>query len=212
VESRAENMRVKMPYSTPSLTPNSLSGLAGRIPNRDAQGGKSIEKRLLGPGTHPPLLVFEGFDGDAGELTQVLSSIVWRPEPGSDLRRAGTLETPAEKSPGLREDGICILLVDTRHRYSGGRQPLTRIETESGSCGIITLILTDSADGITTDSQIRPTDRWHFSGAFTPASMGALVKSVFQIWTAWVATPVSLGSDQKITNSKSSVVAFAERD
>ena len=154
MKSGAENIgRAKMPYSTPRLISYSPGSLAATVRKKSAAAGRSVESRLSLPGTPPPPLIVEGFESDIGSLAQVLSSLGWRsrrrPEPATE-----PLETIPEKGAGPAEEGICILLVDMRHRFSGPRQPLTRMDMDSDSSATLTLILTDSGEDFTSGGEI----------------------------------------------------------
>jgi len=182
VETRAEDIRLlKMPYSTPRLIPHSVSGLAARTGERSAEDGWPVENRPWWLGSPPPLIV-EGFEGEVGDLVQVLSSIGLRSD-GSSKPAAKTREAIPENRVGPVENGICILLVDMRRRFSGSRRPLTRIEIGSDSSVILTLILTDSGEDFMAGGEISRTDLWHFRGSIVTDGLGVLIKSVFQIWS-----------------------------
>jgi hypothetical protein len=213
LKSRAENMRrLRMPYSTPRLIPYSLSGLAAYIGKKSADDGRPVENRLSSIGTQPPPLIIEGFEGGVGDLVQILSSIGWRsqisPEPVTEIP-----EAIREKRWGAVENGICILLVDMRRRFSGSCQPLTRIGIDSDLSVTLVLILTDSGEDFMAGGEIRRTDRWYFRGPIGPNDLGVLIKSIFQIWAAPVETPAKPSSRTRMSRSSASAaVTFAERE
>jgi hypothetical protein len=212
MENRAENMKRKRPYSTPSLVLQSLSGLATGIRKREAEDGRPIEIWLLWPGTQSPLMIVEGFEGDTANLFQVLSSIGWPLQSNAQLAGGGMPEILREKSQGTVPAEICLLLVDMRRRCSEYHRRLIRIETKSNSSGTVTLILTDSGEDFIAGREILRTDRWHLSGLITPSGLGVLVKSVIQIWTAQMETPVKPSSTSKMNSPTASAIAYAERE
>ena len=75
--------RLKMPYSTPRLVPYSLSGLVACVRERSSENGWPVENRPSLPGTQPPPLIIEGFEGEVGDLVQspVIDwmALVWKP-------------------------------------------------------------------------------------------------------------------------------------
>ena len=210
--SGAENMRrLKMPYSTPHLIPYSPGSLAASFRKRSTEDERPVENRLTPPGGPPPPLIIEGFEGEMGDLVQVLSSNGWRwygsPEP-----QAEATETMSEKREGTLKSGISILLVDMRRRFSGSRQPLTRMEMDSHSSAILTLILTDSGEDFMSGGEIRRMDRWHFRGPIVSDGLGVLINSVFQIWSAPMETLGEPSSTMRMSRSSASAIACAERE
>lgn len=210
--SGAENMRrLKMPYSAPRLIPYSPGSLAAGFRKRSTEDERPVENRLTPPGVPPPPLIVEGFEGVMGDLVQVLSSNGWRSF-GSPEPLAEAMETMSEKPEGPLKSRIGILLVDMRRRFSGLRQPFTRMEMDSDSTAILTLILTDSGEDFISGGEIRRTDRWHFTGPIVADGLGVLIKSVFQIWSAPMETPAEPSSTMRMSRSSASAVACAERE
>ena len=212
MKSGAENTgRAKMPYSTPRLIPYSASSLAASLRKGNTEDWRPVENRMSSSGTQPPPLIFEGYEGEVGDLVHVLSSIVWRsirrPEPSAEAP-----ETMLEKHPGPLRSRISILLVDMRQRFSGLRQPLTRMEMDSDSSATLTLILTDSGEDFTSGGEISRTDRWLFRGPITADILGVLINSVFQIWAAAMEMPAKPGSAMRVSSSRASAIACAERE
>jgi hypothetical protein len=99
-----------------------------------------------------------------------------------------------------------------RRRFSGSRQPLTRIEVDSDSFGALTLILTDSGEDFMAGGEIRRADRWYFRGPIVPDGLGVLIKSVFQLWAAPMGAPANPSSTLRMSRSGASAVAYAERE
>jgi hypothetical protein len=211
VNKRAEDMTSKLPYSTPGVFPYSRSDLANRFRNRDAEKSQPVENRFVGQGIHPPPLLIEGFDGEVRDLVQVLSSIGSSSHSGTGPADERTESVP-DRGGAPAEDGICILLVDMRRRNSVSGQPLTRIESDPISNATLVLILADSGQDFMVGSEIRHTDRWHFSGAITPAGIGGLVQSVRNIWTSGIEPPAESSSTVKVSGSGASAVAYAGRE
>ena len=209
--SREENARSqKFLYSTPRLVPYSLVELAALVAKSNVHEGRP-GKPLSGAGIQPPPMLIEGFEGDVEELIRVLSSIGRRSKIKSESA-ARTSETILRKSDGPLEDGICILLVDMRRRFSGSRQPLTRMEVDSDAIGTLTLILTDSGEDFKASGEIRRADRWQFRGPIVPEGLAALIKSVFQICAAPREQQTRPGSTLTMSSSSVSAVACAERE
>ncbi len=182
MENGAERKRTKMQYSTPSLIPDSLNGLAARLREKHAETGHPAVNHSLRPGIYPPPLIIDGFSGDVRDLADVLLSLGSHSQLDSEDARAKELETEPDPNRAAPAGGFSILLVDMRLR-SERRQPLTRIEADSDSAGTLTIILTDSGEDFVAGNEIRRTDRWRFSGPITAAGLGVLVASVLQMWT-----------------------------
>jgi hypothetical protein len=181
MENGAEGKRTKMQYSTPSLIPDSLNGVAARMREKHAENGHSAGNHLLWPGIYPPPLIIDGFTGDVRDLDDVLLSLGSQSQLDSEDARAKELETESDPNRAAPAGGFSIFLVDMRLR-SERRQPLTRIETDSDIAGTLTIILTDSGEDFVAGNEIRPADRWRFSGPITAAGLGVLVASVLQMW------------------------------
>jgi len=197
VKSGAENMRrLKMTYSTPRLVPYSPSSLAASVRKRSTEDERPVENRLSPPGTQPPPLIIEGFEGEVGDLVQVLSSNGWRSFRSPESPAEAT-ETTSEKHEGPLKSGVSMLLVDMRRCFLGSRQPLTRMEMDSDSNATLTVILTDSGQDFMSGGELRRTDRWHFRGPIGTDGLGVLINSVFQIWAAPMETPAKPSSTIK---------------
>jgi hypothetical protein len=74
------------------------------------------------------------------------------------------------------------------------------------------LILTDSGEDFMIGSEIRHTDRWHFSGSITPAGLGVLVQSVCKTWMTGLELPAEPSPKVMVNTSRTSAAAYAERD
>jgi hypothetical protein len=207
MENRAENMRQpKKPYSSPSLNPCSLSRFTAGAGQGNGKDAPPIENGLRGPGAPPPPLLIEGFEGEVGEVVQVLSSMGWRSQLNSEPLAEG-LNARAEQGEWLVNGGISILLVDIRRRSSLSLRPLTRIEIGASPSALFTVILTDSGQDFTAGGGVRRSDRWHFHGAIAPDALGILIKSIFQFWTAPGETPAKASSTLMLNRSTASAVA-----
>jgi hypothetical protein len=211
MKSKPENLSLKMAYSTPDLSRQSSTGLADRIRERSMEKGQHNDAHFMWDGSQAPPLIIEGFEGEVVDLVEVLSLIDWGSHGGPQraTEAADSLPVPSKRP---HKDGICILLVDMRRRNTGGRQSLTRIETDSVLTGTLALILTEPGENLELGSENLRKDRWLFSGSITPVELGVLVKSVHEIWIAGMEMPANASSPLKIQASKARAIAHAERN